>query len=90
MLTGRNPDHMSAGERRDEIAGILAAGLLRAVRRARRSGSANSCASIGTRPSRRDLRAKTPLSVAPQPPPTRATRPPVPSSSASTRVARSG
>ena len=42
MPTGRNPDHMTDEERRAEIARILADGMLRAVRHARRSESANS------------------------------------------------
>lgn len=67
MPTGRNPDHMTADERRDEIAGILAAGMLRAVRHARRSESAHSNASAETGLSRLDLCANSPLSVAPRP-----------------------
>jgi len=67
MPTGRNPDHMTAAERRDEIASILAASMLRAVRNARRSESADSIDSAETGPSRLDLCANSPLSVAPRP-----------------------
>ena len=42
MPTGRNPDHMTADERHDEIASILAVGMLRAIRLARRSTTAHS------------------------------------------------
>ena len=42
MRSGRNPDHMTADERRREIVGILAAGVLRAVRQSRRRGDADS------------------------------------------------
>lgn len=67
MPTGRNPDHMSAGERRDEIARILAASMLRAVRHARRSESSPSNDSDDSGSSRLDLYANSPLSVAPRP-----------------------
>ena len=42
MPTERNPDHMTAEDRRREITGILAAGVLRAVRQSRRRGDADS------------------------------------------------
>ena len=67
MPTGRNPDHMTADERRHEIASILAAGVLRAVRQSRRCGSTDSIDSPETGNSRLDLCAHSPLSVAPQP-----------------------
>lgn len=67
MPTGRNPDHMTADERRDEIARILAAGMLRAVRHARRFESADPNESAETGPRRLDLCANSPLSVAPRP-----------------------
>ena len=67
MPTGRNPDHMTADERRDEIASILAVGMLRAARNARRSESAAPNDSAETGSSRLDLCANSPLSVAPRP-----------------------
>ena len=57
MPTGLNPDHMTAEERRREIAGILAAGVLRAVRQSRRSGGADSDDSSDSRDSRLELGA---------------------------------
>ena len=67
MPTGRNPDHMTAEERRREIAGILAAGLLRAVRQSRRSVAADLVDSSDSRDSRLELGTNSPLSVAPRP-----------------------
>ena len=67
MPTGRNPDHMTADDRRAEIASILAAGMLRAIRHARRSESANSNNSVETGPRRLELCANAPLSVAARP-----------------------
>lgn len=67
MPTGRNPDHMTAHDRRAEIASIIAAGVLRAVRQSRRCGSADSNDSAETDASRLDLSANSPLSVAPRP-----------------------
>jgi hypothetical protein len=66
MPTGRNPDQMTAEEQRREIAGILAAGVLRAVRQSRRSVAADLVDSSDSRDSRLELRANSPLSVAPR------------------------
>lgn len=67
MPTGRNPDHMTADERYREIAGILAAGVLRAVRQSRRRGDTHSDDLPDSRDSRLELGADSPLSVAPRP-----------------------
>lgn len=66
MPIGRNPDHMTAEERRREIAGILAAGVLRAVRQSRRRGDGDSDDLPDSRDSRLELGADSPLSVAPR------------------------
>jgi len=66
MPTGRNPDHMTAEERRREIAGILAAGVLRAVRQSRRRGAVDLGDSADSLDSRLLLGAKSLLSVAPR------------------------
>lgn len=57
MMTTRDPETMTADERRKEVASILAIGLLRCLRTPNLSAS-------GTR---LDLPAKTRLSVAQQP-----------------------
>lgn len=67
MPTGRNPDHMTANERRAEIAGNLAVSVLRAVRQSQRCGSADSNDSTESSASRLDLCAHSPLSVASRP-----------------------
>ena len=67
MPTGRNLDHMTPEERRREIASILAAGVLRAVRQSRRRGDADSGDLPDSRDSRLELGADSPLSVAPRP-----------------------
>lgn len=67
MPTGRNPDHMTPEERRHEIASILAAAVLRAVRQSRRRGDADSDDLPDSRESRLELGANSPLSVAPRP-----------------------
>jgi len=67
MPTGRNPDHMTAAERRDEIARILAVGMIRAVRDTRRASSATTNTPAESGSSRLDLCANSPLSVAPRP-----------------------
>jgi len=66
MPTGRNPDQMTAEERRREISGILAAGVLHAVRQSRRRGGEGSDDSSDSRDSRLELGADSPLSVAPR------------------------
>ncbi len=63
---GRNPDNMTAGERRGEIAGILACGMLRSIRDARRRATANRANTPDSDDSRLDLSANSPLSVAPR------------------------
>ena len=67
MPTGRNPDHMTTDERRREIAGILAAAVLRAVRQSRRRGDADSDDLPDSCDSRLELGADSPLSMAPRP-----------------------
>lgn len=67
MPTGRNPDHMTTEERRREVAGILAAGVLRAIRQSRRRGGQGSDDLPDSRDSRLELGANSPLSVAPRP-----------------------
>ena len=67
MPTGRNPDQMTVEERRREIAGILAAGVLRDIRQSRRRGAADSDDLPDSRDSRLELGADSPLSVAPRP-----------------------
>ena len=67
MRPGRNPDNMTASERRAEIARILASGMLRSVRNAR----LHTAVDLGNSPescdSRLDLSADSLLSVAPRP-----------------------
>ena len=67
MPTGRNPDHMTAEERRREITGILAAAVLRAVRQSQCRGGEGSDDLPDSRDSRLELGANSPLSVAPRP-----------------------
>ncbi len=67
MPTGCNLDHMTANDRRAEIASILATGVLRAVRESRRGGSADANDSAETGASGLDLCAHSPLSVAARP-----------------------
>jgi len=66
-MTGRDPDSMAPEERRDEIASIMARGLVRSVRlaRSRTSVSAEKVSEAGE--SGLDLSANSPLSVAPRP-----------------------
>lgn len=67
MDTTRNPESLTATERRAEIASIMARGVVRAVRRARLGTS--SASEPGPESSGRglDLCADLPLSVALQP-----------------------
>lgn len=67
MPTGRNPDHMTAEDSRREIASILAAAVLRAVRQSRRRGGEDSDDLPDSCDSRLELGADSPLSVAPWP-----------------------
>ena len=67
MSPGRNPDNMTASERRAEIASILACGMLRSIRDARRLSSTNLANTPDSDDSRLDLSANSPLSVAPRP-----------------------
>ena len=67
MPTARSHHHMTAEERRREIAGILAAGVLHPMRQPRRSVAPDSTNSSDARDSRAELGANSPLSVA-QPP----------------------
>ena len=67
MLTGRNPDNMTASERRAEIASILACGMLRSIGHACRRSSANLANTRDSDDSHLDLSADSPLSVAPRP-----------------------
>ena len=67
MNPSRNPDTMTATERRTEIASILATGLMRSVRvaRSRTSVVAEKVSEAGE--FGLDLSANSPLSVAPRP-----------------------
>ena len=67
MPTGRNPDHMTAEDRRREIVGLLAASVLRAVRQSRPLSGADSDDLPDSHGSRLELGADSPLSVAPRP-----------------------
>lgn len=67
MTATRNPKSMTAGERRDEIAAILAGGLLRAFRDDRRAVVPADAEVEESGPIRLDLSANSPLSVAPRP-----------------------
>lgn len=64
MPTGRNPDTMTAQERRDEIAGILARALVHAVRQSRACPSTSPSAD-GRSTTCLDLSGDLPLSVVP-------------------------
>lgn len=65
--TTRDPDTMTAEERRGEVASILAWGLVRAVRAARARMSERAESPRGCGGTCLDLRADLPLSVAPRP-----------------------
>ncbi len=67
MTSTAEPDTMTADERRDEVAGILANGLLRRIRAA--ESAASSPAKTVAEESRKglELPAETGLSVAPRP-----------------------
>jgi len=67
MLSNRDPDSMTSDERRREVAGILAQGLLRCVRASRAGDSATPEASAEVPQNPLDLPAETRLSVAPRP-----------------------
>ena len=67
MPSGRNPDHMTAQERRREIAGILAVGVLCAVRQSRRCGNGYSNDLPDSHDSLLELGANSSLSVALRP-----------------------
>ena len=67
MGTGRNPDQMTAEQRHCEIASILATGMLRLIRDARRRALASLGNPSDSGDSRLDLSANSPLSVAPRP-----------------------
>lgn len=65
--TTRNPESMTANERRAEIASIMARGVVRAVRRARLGTSSASEPGPDSSDRGLDLCADLPLSVAPRP-----------------------
>ncbi|TVQ33183.1 MAG: hypothetical protein EA376_03800 [Phycisphaeraceae bacterium] len=67
MDTTRNPESMTATERRDEIASILARGMVRAVRQTRSDASSALKSPAESSDSGLDLCADLPLSVAPRP-----------------------
>ncbi|MBI1370232.1 MAG: hypothetical protein GC162_16475 [Planctomycetes bacterium] len=67
MISTRDPETMTEEERRDEVAGILAAGLLRHVRQAQSMPSEASKTSSPTPRIGLDLPSKTRLSVAQRP-----------------------
>ncbi len=67
MPTTRNPDNMTANERRAEIASILAPGMLRSIRDARLNAAVDLGNPRESCDSRLDLSADSPLSVAPRP-----------------------
>jgi len=58
----RDPESMTVDERRDEVAGILAAGLLRCVCQAKSAQSADQISSPNSRKAL-DLSSKTRLTV---------------------------
>lgn len=67
MISTRDPETMTAEERRLEVAGILAAGLLRCIRKAETANpDARKISSPGSKTGL-DLPAKTRLSVAQRP-----------------------
>lgn len=67
MLSNRDPESMTSDERRREVAGILAQGLVRCVRASRAGDSATIDASAEDSQIPLDLPAETRLSVAPRP-----------------------
>lgn len=67
MITTRDPETMTADERRQEVASILAAGLLRRVRTSKNQASDAAPESPPESQIDLDLSSKTRLSVA-QPP----------------------
>lgn len=64
MISTTDPETMTAQERRQEVAGILAAGLLRHVRMARKLQSSPAKTVSKTTKSSLDVHAKARLSVA--------------------------
>lgn len=67
MSPSRNPDNMTADERRTEIASILACGMLRSINDARYCNSTNPGNPPDYDDSGLDLSTNSPLSVAPRP-----------------------
>ena len=67
MLSNRDPESMTSDERRREVAGILAQGLLRCVRASRAGDSVTTDASAEDAQIPLDIPAETRLSVAPRP-----------------------
>ena len=67
MLSNRDPESMTSDERRREVAGILAQGLVRCVRASRAGDSAPTAASTEDAQDPLDLPAEMRLSVAPRP-----------------------
>ena len=67
MITTRDPDTMTADERRQEVASILAAGLLRRVRTSKAPPSDTAQESLPESQIRLELPSETRLSVDQQP-----------------------
>ena len=67
MISTRKPDSMTADERRQEVAAILADGLLRCVRAAKSAQSSPPETSSEDRRNSLDVRPETRLSVAQRP-----------------------
>ena len=67
MISTRNPESMTADERRQEVAAILAGGLLRYLRAARSAQSPPPETSSEARRNGLDVRSETRLSVAQRP-----------------------
>lgn len=67
MITTRDPETMTADERRQEVASVLATGLLRRVRTMKTAASDAALESSLKSQNRLDLPSETRLSVAQQP-----------------------
>jgi len=67
VLSNRDPESMTSDERRREVAGILAQGLVRCLRASRSGDSATPDAPAEVPQNPLDLPEETRLSVAPRP-----------------------